>query len=302
MVVISLAYLVAATGIMIWQGISVSPDYILLLCVPIALLSGHFLGYLRDWIPFVAIFLGYEGLRSIAPKLGIAPHLSDVVSIETTLFGGHVPSAVLQAAFTGGFGRFLAYAGTVVYFCHFALPFAVGLVLWLSNRTQFLRYSTTLVGMSFLGFVIFLLLPTAPPWYAENAGLIHGVTKLINTTLPSAVSPYYSKLNSDPVAAFPSLHAAYPFLAFLALRPVFPRAAWIAAAWTLAVAFSVVYLGEHWAVDVFGGWLFAGLCWLATMRLLVPHVKVLQHARPALGEAQPLAGERAKAPEPAALA
>jgi len=295
MVAIALVYLAAASGIMIWRGISVSPDYILLLCVPIALLSGHVLRFLRDWIPFVAIFLGYEGLRSIAPKLGIAPHLKDVVSVESTLFGGHIPSAVLQSTFTGGVGRALAYAGTVVYFCHFALPFAVGLVLWLSNRTQFLRYSTALIGMSFLGFVIFLLLPTAPPWYAENAGLISGVTKLIDTTLPSAVSPFYSHLNSDPVAAFPSLHAAYPFLAFLALRPVFPRGSSIAAVWTLLVAFSVVYLGEHWAIDVFGGWLFAGLCWLAMTRLLVPHVPALQQARPSLDVQEPLHGEGARA-------
>jgi membrane-associated phospholipid phosphatase len=276
MVIIAVGYLVAVSGVMIWRGISVSPDYILLLCVPIALLSGHVLGFLRDWIPFVAIFLGYEALRDVAPRLGIPPHVSDIAGIETGIFGGHVPSAVLQATFTGTGGRVLAYAATVVYFCHFVFPFGVGLVLWLRNRTQFLRYTTALLGMSFLGFFIFLLLPTAPPWYAENAGVIHGVTKLINTTLPSAVSPFYTKLDPDVVAAFPSLHAAFPFLSFLALRPVYPRASWIAAVWTLSVCFSVVYLGEHWAVDVFGGLLFAAACWFAVMRFLVPHVKALR--------------------------
>ena len=276
MVVIAVVYLIAASGIMIWRGISVSPDYILLLCVPIALLSGHVFWFFRDWIPFVAIFLGYEALRGIAPKLGIPPHVSDVAGIETAIFGGHVPSAVLQAATPGALGRVLAYGATVVYFCHFVFPFGVGLVLWLWNRTQFLRYTTALLGMSFLGFFIFLLLPTAPPWYAENAGVIHGVSKLLNTTLPSYISPYYHSLNPDPVAAFPSLHAAFPFMSYLALRPVYPRAAWIAAAWTLAVCFSVVYLGEHWAVDVFAGVLFAAACWFAVMRFLVPHVKALQ--------------------------
>jgi membrane-associated phospholipid phosphatase len=288
-VLIALVYLVAASGIMIWRGISVSPDYILLLCVPIALLSGHFLGFLRDWIPFVAIFLGYEALRGIAPKLGIPPHVSDIAGIETWLFGGHVPSAVLQAATPGAFGEFLEYAATVVYFAHFAFPFGVGLILWLTNRVQFLRYTTGLLGMSFLGFFIFLLLPTAPPWYAENAGVIHGVTKLLDNTLPSYISPYYHTLNPDAVAAFPSLHVAFPFMSFLALRQVFPRAAWIALGWTGLVCFSVVYLGEHWAVDVFGGLIFAALCWLAVMRVLVPHVRRLQNR-----EASPAAVTPAK--------
>ena len=301
MVAISLVYLIAATGIMIWQGISVSPDYILLLCVPIALLSGHFLGFLRDWIPFVAIFLGYEALRGIAPKLGIAPHVADIARLESTLFGGHVPSAVLQAATPGVLGRALAYGGTVVYFCHFIVPFGVGLVLWIANRTQFVRYTTALLGMSFLGFFIFLLLPTAPPWYANNAGVVHGITKLIDSTLPSYISPYYHALNPDAVAAFPSLHAAYPFLAFLALRPVYPRASWLMAAWTLAVVFSIVYLGEHWVVDAIGGIVFAALSWTVLMRVLVPRVRLLQHAKPALNETVPVKTER-PAREPAAIA
>jgi len=276
LVIISLAYLASATAIMIWRGISVSPDYILLLMVPVALLSGRFLGFLRDWIPFVVIFLGYEAMRDIAPKTGIAPHVTDIASWEHTFFGGNYPNAVLQAAFTGTLGRVLAYLATVVYFMHFAIPFGVGLVIWLVNRTQFLRYSVALMGMSFLAFFIFLLLPTAPPWYAENAGVIHGVTKLLDTTLPSYISPYYHLLNSNPVAAFPSLHAAYPLLSFFALLGVYRRAAWVLFGWSLLVGFSVIYLGEHWGIDVLAGWVFATLCWLAMMRFVVPHVGVLR--------------------------
>ncbi len=282
LVISALVYLILATAIMIWRGVSVSPDYILLLCVPIALLSGHILRFLRDWIPFVAIFLGYEAMRGIAPKVGIAPHVSDLAAIEQTTFAGHLPSAVLQSITPGVLGRVIAYAATVVYFCHFVFPFGVALVLWLANRTQFLRYTTALMGMSFAAFIIFLLLPTAPPWYAEDQGVVHGVTKLITTTLPSYISPYYTKLNPNPVAALPSLHAAFPFVSFLALRPVYPRAAWIAFAWCMLVWFSVVYLGEHYAVDVFAGVALAAVSWLVLMRVVVPRVLLLRRSAPAL--------------------
>jgi membrane-associated phospholipid phosphatase len=295
LVVIAIVYLVAASAVMIWRGISVSPDYILLLAVPVALLSGRFLGFLRDWIPFIAIYLGYEALRGIAGRTGIAPHVRDIAGVETGLFGGHVPSAVLQAATPGTLGRALALITTVVYFSHFVVPFGVGLILWLADRTQFLRYTVGLMSMAFAGFFVFLLLPTAPPWYAENHGVIHGVTKLLGTTLPSAISPYYQTLYntllSDPVAAFPSLHVGFPFISFLALRRVYSRASWLALAWTVVVSFSVVYLGEHWAVDAFGGVLFAAVCWAVLMRVAVPRMRMLQERARATAAAAPRPAE-----------
>jgi membrane-associated phospholipid phosphatase len=282
LVAISLAYLVAAAGIMIWRGISVSPDYLLFLLIPVALLSGRFLGFLRDWVPFVVIFLGWEAMRGIADKTGFTPHVRDLANIETTIFGGHLPTAVLQQALdVGTFGRVLAYASTVVYFCHFVFPLAVGMILWLVDRVQFVRFTTALMGMALIAFVIFLLVPTAPPWYAEQHGVISGFQKIIGTTLPSAVSPYYTGLNPNPVAAFPSLHAAFPFLGFLALRPVYPRASWLAFAWCVAVWFGVVFLGEHYVVDVIGGVILAALSWLVMMRVAVPRVHVLQSREPA---------------------
>lgn len=292
--VCAVAYLVLASGIMIWRGISVSPDYILLLCVPVALLSGHVLRFLRDWVPFIALFLGWEAMRDIAPRSGIPPHVSDIAGIEQAIFAGHLPSAVLQSLTTGAFGRALAYATTVVYFCHFVFPFGVAMVLWIANRTQFLRYTTALLGMSFAAFIVFLLLPTAPPWYAEQHGAVHGVTRLIATTLPSSISPYYNTLNPNLVAAFPSLHAAFPLLSFFALRAVYPRAAWLALAWCVLVWFSVVYLGEHYAVDVLGGILLAALSWTVLIRGVVPHVSALRQSSPSLE-----AGEARSSQEPA---
>jgi len=49
LVAVSVAYLVLVSGVMIWRGISVSPDYLLLILVPVALLSGRAFAFLRDW-------------------------------------------------------------------------------------------------------------------------------------------------------------------------------------------------------------------------------------------------------------
>ena len=97
LVVVSVAYLLAVSGLMIWRGISVSPDYLLLILVPVAVLSERSLGFLRDWVPFVALFLGYEAVRGIAPKAGFPRHYGFVIRLDKLLSGGMVPSQWLQA-------------------------------------------------------------------------------------------------------------------------------------------------------------------------------------------------------------
>ena len=276
---ISLGYLLAVSGLMIWRGISVSPDYLLVLMVPVALLSGRFLRFVGDWVPFVALFLAYEAMRGIAPRTGIAPHVGDLAAGERWLFGGHMPSAVLQSTIHGSvIGGAADYFATVVYFCHFLVPLTVGMVLWLLDRTLFLRYTTALLGMACVAFVVFLLLPSAPPWYANDHGVISGIHKILSSTLPSAVSPYYQSLNPNPVAAMPSLHAAFPVLGLLALRGLWPRGALVFGLWCLAVFFSIVYLGEHYVIDAFAGTALAVLSWTVVQRYVVPHVPMLQHA------------------------
>ena len=166
--VVSLAYLVLVSGLMIWRGISVSPDYLLLIVVPVAVLSGRFLGFLRDWVPFVVLFLGYEALRGIAPKAGFPRHYGFVIRLDKVVSGGVVPSQWLQAHL--GSLRWLAIGvHAVVYFCHFVIPVGVGMVLWLVDRVQFLRYTVALLAMSFAGFVFVFPDPAGGPALAGLA-------------------------------------------------------------------------------------------------------------------------------------
>jgi len=287
LVAVSLAYLVLVSGVMIWRGISVSADSLLVILVPVAVLSGRVFAFLRDWVPFVALFLGYEALSGIAPKLGIRPQVGSMVHIERELFAGRDPSEVLQRHF-GGL-HWLVIACTVIYFCHFLFPVAVGMVLWLVDRTQFLRFTMALLAMSFAAFIFFLLLPAAPPWYAHNLGLLPGVHDLVHGALPSAVSPYFQRLDADPVAAFPSLHAAYPTLGALALWQVSRRTALVMVPWCLAVWFSVVFLGQHYVIDVTGGIILAAATWAVMTYVVTPRVRALRD-RPVAVTAAPGAG------------
>jgi membrane-associated phospholipid phosphatase len=261
LVAITVVYLALASAALIYRRMVITPDYLFVLLLPIAYLSGRFLGFVKDWVPFMVLLLGWEAMRGVAPLLGMPVHNGNLF-MERRLFDDHLPTLVLQNLIGHGLlGQVVDYASAVVYLCHFPVTLGVAVALWIVNRQQFLRYVATLLGMGMGAFVFCLLVPTAPPWYASDQGLITGMKHVLSYTLPSNLSAYFAALNPNPVAALPSLHAAFAFLGFLAVARPFPRAAIVMFAWCLAVWFSVVYLGEHYVLDVVAGVALAAVSW-----------------------------------------
>src|SRR5215470_2743388 len=90
----SLAYLALIFGVMLWRGVSIEPEWVVLALLVIAIPVGRGLPFIVDWGPFLLLFLAYEEMRGFAAKTGFQPH--DLSGLERTLFGGSVPTLVLQ--------------------------------------------------------------------------------------------------------------------------------------------------------------------------------------------------------------
>ena len=105
-----------------------------------AVLLGRTRLFLRDWIPFVAIFLAYELMRGIADDAGFPVHVTDVIAAERLIAFGQLPTQVLQdwLAPAQGVGP-AAIVATFLYMLHFALPIVTGLLLWVSAAPAVLR-------------------------------------------------------------------------------------------------------------------------------------------------------------------
>jgi PAP2 superfamily protein len=273
--ILALVYVAALTALLVYRRQVVTPDILLLLFVPVALLTGRLVAFLRDWVPLLALLLGWEAMRGVADSTGLSA-FTGTWRLEESMFGGRLPTVVLQQlARTQGWTGWLDPATTIVYFLHFPAALAFALVLWLADRGVFFQYMVTLLAMSFAAFVVFLLWPTAPPWWSAYHGQFSGLDRIFQHTLVSHLDGIYAALSPNPVAAIPSLHAAVPFLAFLALRRVWPRAGWIALGWSAVVWFAIVYLGEHYVIDAIVGVAWAALFWALVQRLLVPRVNLL---------------------------
>jgi hypothetical protein len=269
------AYAVILSILMIAKGISVTPDLVVVAFGLAALLLGRGKLFLRDWIPFIALFFAYELMRGYADKFGQAIHVTDVISIERIIGLGGLPTTWLQGLFHAGPATSpdnLATLSVVFYFLHFPLPLAIGFLLWIHQRRVYYDYVGALIVLSMAAFVTFLFLPVAPPWWAAQHGFVTGVLHLRDVGFQGLSQMFgfgnyfysYSvySISSNDVAAFPSLHAAYPFLAFLFARRAFGRAGWLMLAYTACVWFAIVYLGEHWVFDIIGGVVYASAAYL----------------------------------------
>src|SRR2546430_15439284 len=93
----SLIYLSVVFGVMIWRGISIAPEWVVLALLVIAIALGRGLTFIADWGPFLLLFFAYEAMRGFAAKTGFAPH--DLSGLEPAVFAGTLPTLPVRHDF-----------------------------------------------------------------------------------------------------------------------------------------------------------------------------------------------------------
>jgi hypothetical protein len=256
---------VGAIAWLIWFSMVPSwptPDklFVLLLCGFVAV------GATRDGVvrfaPFIALLLVYESFRGVADDLNSRVEFSGLVTADEVLFGGQLPTTRLQNWFYDGNAGAFEVAMYGVYMLHFVVPFALAFLIWRLRPQHYWNYVTSIVVTSFAGFVTFVAFPAAPPWLAREEGYTDGFAHLSAEAWSHlglrSVPTLYDKLSPNPVAAVPSLHAAYATLLTMFVFMAFGRR-WgiLSLVYPAAIYFSTVYLGEHYLIDEFIGSAYA---------------------------------------------
>ncbi len=256
------AYIGFVVTAMLALGIMPGMDVLLLITALGLLFLARGWPLARDWGPFLIILLAWEAQRGIAAGFGQTLPADLVVGIERTLMGGIVPTVELQAAVRqrGVVGP-LDIGLSVVYLTHFVYPVIFAVALWLRDRVRFYRFGVTLLVVSFAAFFTFLLVPVAPPRFAVVNGVPLPVTDVMAEVSRSfgwgGFSSMYVHMLGNPLAAFPSMHAAYAVLVLLFLRERSVRAAWLWAPFVGLIWFATVYLGHHYVIDLVAGAIYA---------------------------------------------
>lgn len=281
------AYIAAAVAFYLWRGLTFRPDNWAIFLLVGALLLGRAGPFLRDWIPFVLLVFGYEFLRGIAGEFVTGGErvgnrsrdelpnvrVESLVDFDVALLFGHEPVSTLQGwLYTPGDPRWWDYLAMVVYSMHFALPCMFAFLLWLTRKERFWQFTVAFCLMTYSAFFFFLLYPAAPPWLANAWGVVDGIGWPAGSVTASiGVTPireldtvsFWQNASPHPVAAMPSLHAGFPWIILLFAVRWYGWKGLAVLPYNAALWFSVVYLANHWVVD-----LLAGMAW-ATLAFVV---------------------------------
>ncbi len=223
----------------------------------------HHIGQVvKDWFPLFVILFVYSELRNLADKW-FTVHVTPQINVDKALFGV-VPTVWLQhELFTPGRLHWWDVLTFSVYLSHFFASLVVAAVLWKFAYPRFRRFVVLFVSLTFAGFVTYALFPAAPPWLASQSHAIPPTARIVDEVwahigLHSGASLFSAKSNfANPVAAVPSLHAAYPVLLMLFFWGSAKKWRWLLPLYPLAMAFSLVYTGEHYVFDILLGWIYA---------------------------------------------
>jgi hypothetical protein len=181
------------------------------------------------------------------------------IRADRLIGGGQLPNVRLQQALAGlgrrnGIDRFLSWA----HWMWFLEPH--GSLTWIlaKHPEHFPRSARQMSAVYDLGCAIYMAVPTAPPWWASEEGYTGAEVRRIMQEVGEeewgkAWPVLYDALGGNPWAAMPSLHFATTLMAALLLAETGPIAG--AFGWTYAglLGFALVYLGEHYVVDLLAG-------------------------------------------------
>jgi len=209
-----------------------------------------------------------------------------VPRLEAWLAGGQLPSGVLQRTFAeSGMIDCLDHALTAIYLSFFIVPHLVGALLLWRDRPAFWRFLGATAALFTLALAGFFLIPTSPPWlvtesvpeagFADIRRITEDVLRewdlpvqLFNSANARGVRASQVRMEPNPIAAMPSIHFAVTALvACVAWR----SGTWRAGAvfiYTCLMGISLVYLGEHYVLDLVAGGVLAGTGWAVAGKVI----------------------------------
>jgi hypothetical protein len=206
---------------------------------------------------------GYEMPNDDPEALERRVRVAYPVRVDRAIGLGVTPTVRLQRAFSAP-GRFNAFEKVLVW-CHwlwFMVPHGTVVYLLVRHPQRFPAGAVRMYATFDLGLVGYWSVPTAPPWYAAQLGLMEdGKTPELRRMMveygedfwKSGWAPLYGFLGGNPLAAMPSLHFATSVMAARLLSETGRVPGAVGWTYALTLGLALVYLGEHYVADLAAG-------------------------------------------------
>lgn len=232
---------------------------------------GRARAFLIGFIPYAGVWFLFTAGRSLADETIFARTVNLYVpDFERQLFNDRLPTVRLQDRFfTPGDPGWLDYFMTGVHWSYFIVPHLVAIIIWYKRPELFLRFFSAMTLMLGIGLAIYFLIPTNPPWLAPepinspSAAVIYRVMESVGKQLGGGIyeASYAVIGESNPRAAMPSIHLAFTALLIFPAFAFGKRWGYLAVLYTAVMGLALVYMGEHYVVDLAVGFMCAAYGW-----------------------------------------
>lgn len=232
---------------------------------------------LADLVLYGGMWVAYDETRGVADSVGLPLQVHSVIHIDRVLGFGYQPNVVLQEQFYNpDVVRWYDVVASIVYFSHFVVIVILIAALWVWNRQQWVRLMRRTSTVLLLACIGYVLLPTAPPWMAAGGDSGNKLDALPPLARPAGRGWTHLGMHSfvhawetgrdwvNRTAAMPSLHGAFALLVVVWLWPHVKRreVRYLMLAYPVSMLLSLVYLAEHYVIDVLAGWASVGLAFV----------------------------------------
>jgi membrane-associated phospholipid phosphatase len=185
------------------------------------------------------------------------------IAADRALGLGVIPTVRLQRAFAAP-GTVNRFERTLVW-CHwlwFATPHASVAYVLLRRPERFPAAAARMYAVFDLGAVFYWSIPTAPPWWAAAQGRLEdGEPIRVRRMMIEYGERFWGArwerlfglLGGNPLAAMPSLHFATSLMGAHLLSEVGTGSAVVGWTYVAGLGLALVYLGEHYLIDLVGG-------------------------------------------------
>jgi membrane-associated phospholipid phosphatase len=226
------------------------------LCVVLPRSRGRDIGtvVLQMW----AYLAHYEMPNDDPAALEARVRIDYPVRIDRILGFGELPGARLQRRL-GAPGRIRPPEQVLVWahWLWFLVPHGTVLYVFVRRRERFETTALMTYAVFDLGLIGYWAVPTAPPWYAARAGRAPELRRMMvehgEAFWKARWGPLYGFLGGNPLAAMPSLHFATSVMAAHLLSDVGRVEGAVGWVYASTLGFALVYLGEHYVVDLLAG-------------------------------------------------
>jgi hypothetical protein len=241
---------------------------------------------LQMWAYIIVHELPYEHPERLERRVRV----EYPIKVDRALFGSP-PTAVLQRLLSHpGQPTALDYGLVFLHWGWFLQPHSASAwILW-RHPDSFPRSAALICAVFDIGLIGYFAIPTAPPWWAAEQGIaaetwgrgpngpsvtpspgaeVAGMRRIMvdvgERVWGSLWPSLYRFFGGNPLAAMPSLHFGTSVMAASVLDDHGPVPALLGWGYASVLGFALVYLGEHYVVD-----LAAGLALAAGIRGAAP--------------------------------